>query len=85
MTITISLREALSRLEVKLNKRYTITELSEAVGLNHRTARELFFGNTEQIRTSTMVKVIEFFDSHGLPVTCDDFFHTENNSDKSTN
>lgn len=76
MAITISLREALARLEVKNKKRYSIVQLSEEIGLNPRTTRDLFFENTEQIRTTTMFKVMEFFASEGLPITYDDFFHT---------
>jgi len=79
MAIIISLREALSRLELKNGKRYSIIQLSEDIGLNPRTTRELFFGGTEQIRTSTMAKVIEFFDSQDCKITYADFFHTVTN------
>jgi NADH/NAD ratio-sensing transcriptional regulator Rex len=81
MNIIISLKNALYELEKQNGKRYSISELAREIELNPRTVRELFFGTTEQIRTSTMVKAIDFFKSQKHEIACSDFFTVTNESE----
>lgn len=79
MTTTIrpAFHAQLSKLQEKNHKRYSWTELGDAIGISRQAARSLFLSESTDdgfIKYGTLAALLDFFAAEGMPVEIGDLF-----------
>lgn len=72
-----NLFELVHKLESKHGRRYTYTEIAEALGVTHPAAKALLKKRSDPngyFRFAIMAKLLDFFASQGMPITAGDLF-----------
>lgn len=72
-----NLFELIHQLESRHGRRYTYTEIAEALGVTHPAAKALLKKKTDPnsyIRFAMIAKLLDFFASQNMPITISDLF-----------
>lgn len=74
MKVVFNLIAPLAQLETKKGKRYTAIEISRISDVNRQTIRNFMTEPPDQINTSTLGKLLQFFADEGMPIQIGDLF-----------
>lgn len=72
--VQLNLLGALHRLEDRMARRYTYSDIAHIADLNRQGVRHLLKNPPKRIDTETLGKLLDFFAAEGMPVSIDELF-----------
>ena len=74
MEIAVNVMAKVNELEQLRHRRYTYTDIADAAGLSRHTVRKWLTGEVKAIDLESLAKLLDFFESEGMPVTVAELF-----------